>query len=408
MRLSQGLRWMLWILAQELWGSSEVTARAALGEDNGYCFHPPRGTYPVGMGTASTSKWEMLRRVKELLPELGRVMLCHDAWARGAKSVGVKVKGDSGWITSVMRCGSVWVCPVCARRVSEQRKEDVQGAIDNAIRSGMGVCLVTHTFPHGAGDVLKDILDKFSKAQRASKSGRAAKELHKKYGFVGEIRTLEVTHGVNGWHPHAHSIWITKNPLNQEQQGELRADLYQLWVKACRNPKWLLPDPSPEHGVDVRGARYAGEYVAKWGFATEVAGSTSKRGKKESAGRTPWQLLADSTEGDPRSSWLFREFALAFFGKRQLFWSRGLRDKLKLPPELTEQQAMDLEEEKAELVVVLDLDTWRCVAAARAQEMLIHYAVHERIGLYAFLNHLRSTVPIIGGAPPGPREDWQL
>jgi hypothetical protein len=40
--------------------------------------------------------------------------------------------------------------------------------------------------------------------------------------------------------------------------------------------------------------------------------------------RTPWDLARDFQEtGDCRSAELFREFARAFKGKKQLVWSRG-------------------------------------------------------------------------------------
>jgi len=396
-----------------------MNARPALGEDNAYCFRPVPPTDTASerrngeIKHIGPSKWALLRCAKELLPTFNRFHLCHEASAKdhpgGPAGVGIHVKGESSWFSGVIRCGSVWVCPICARRVSERRKEEVQGAIDNAIRSGNGVLLVTHTFPHGAGDVLADILPKFGKAQRASKSGRAAKALHANYGFIGEIRTLEVTHGNNGWHPHAHSIWITEKPLSQDQQKALRADLYHLWVAACARVG--LPEPSDAHGVDVRGARYAGEYVAKWGFAMEITGSTSKRGKKESAGRTPWQLLAEATEGDLTAAELWQEFAHAFFGKRQLFWSRGLRAALELPPELTEQELLDLEDEHSEQVVVLSKKEWQCVRKARAQEEVLYWAIHDRREMYVLLNHLRCTVPIqedvwVGGMLLGENEDW--
>lgn len=382
-----------------------MTGRAALGEDYGYCFHgEATDTAPA---TVAPSKWRQLRTAKELLPEFGRFHACNEAAARGARGVSIYTKGESAWFGAVIRCGSVWICPVCARRISEGRKIEVQGAIDNAIKQGKGVMLVTLTFPHGAGDVLADILEKFAKAQRKFKSGRAAKDLRQSIGFVGEIRTLEVTHGDNGWHPHAHSIWVTDRQLTAEQQEQLRADLYAHWSKACISSG--LPEPSEAHGVDVRGARYAGEYVAKWGFATEIAGNTSKRGKKESAGRTPWQLLADATEGDRRAAWLWREFAIAFFGRRQLFWSRGLRDTLGAAPELTDQQLMDLDDEKSQQVVMLDLETWDLVVKQKAHEVVLSYALNDRQGLIGYLNNLRSTVPWgINGVILGPREDWEL
>lgn len=380
--------------------SARAAAPAALGEDYGYCFRHGAATDTA----PRPSKWAQLRKAKELLPEQQRFQACNYNAKKRALFVSIYARGESSWFEGVMRCGSVWICPVCARRIAEGRRADLQDAIDNTIRKDCGVILVTLTFPHGAGDVLADILDRFAKAQRIFKSGRAAAALREHIGFMGEVRTLEVTHGVNGWHPHAHSLWFTDKKLSQDEMATLRDDLYQLWFKACL--KAGLPEPSHAHGVDVRGARYAGEYVAKWGFASELAVHTNKRGKKESAGRTPWELLAHATEGDRRAGWLWREFALAFFGRRQLFWSRGLRDKLKLAPELTEQALMEIEDTRARQVVMLDLDTWYVVRKTGAQAYVLELALGDLRELYAYLNMLRTNVPMEHGRPPGPRADW--
>jgi len=365
--------------------------------DNGIGFQGP---------TASASKWRRAKAAKSLLEgdeRFYRFQACNHSAQKRTHGVGVYVKGDAAWFSGVMRCGSVWICPICAPRVSALRGVQVQEAIDNAIRAGGGVSLVTATIRHGISDVLTDSLEKFTTAQRYFKSGRAAAELRAAYGYLGEIKTLEVTHGVNGWHPHTHSIWITEKPLHAEDVARLQNALFDLWLASCR--KAGLPDPSREHGIDVRGAKYAAEYVAKWGFATEVTGGQAKKGKK---GRTPWQLLNDYVDGDRRAGVLWREFAQAFIGKRQLVWSRGLRDLLKLPPELTEQELMDLEDvqEKKRQVIVLDLDTWALVRKTGAQEALLHWAGVGDQDLKNWLNGLRSSETMYNGKLLGPRDDW--
>lgn len=390
-----------------------MIAAKSLGEDNGYCFQPePGGQIPLP--ETGSSKWARLRKAKELVPELQRFQLCNDATRRGVMNqVGVSIytKGDSAYFQGVIQCGSVWLCPVCAQRIAEQRREELQEAVNNAIRQGFGIALVTLTFPHGVGDVLAEILPKHALAQRYFKSGRAAAAIRKSLGYKGEIKTLEVTHGNNGWHPHTHSIWVTEKQLSAEEAEALETELYQMWRAACLRAG--LPEPSREHGVDVRAARHdVADYVGKWGFAGELALGSRKRGKLGS--RTPWQLLADAAEGDKRAGWLWREFALAFFGKRQLFWSRqkidgewvSIRNVLKLAPELTDQQVLELDHERAIQVAFIDWDTWWVVRRAQAQEHVLHYAVHDLRELFIYLNHLRSTVPLLDGSKLGPREDW--
>lgn len=425
-----------------------MTGRAALGEEYGYCFQPePGGQLPLP--ATGASKWAMLRTAKRLLPEVPRFSICNHAPKKRALGVSVKRKGGTAFFGGLYNCASVWICPVCAPRVSEVRRDELQQAVDNAIAMGYGVQLVTLTFPHGVRDKLETILEKFTLAQKKLKSGRAAAALRARINYIGEVRTLEVTYGVNGWHPHAHSLYITKAPMSKEALAALKDELYAAWRKACIDAG--LPEPSFDHGVDIRGARYdIAQYVAKWGFSGELAYTSRKKGKQ--GGRTPWQLLSDAAEGDSESAALWREFALAYFGKRQLFWSRrktgrkvkrpvyirkvptpplggavsperpvkvkvgekivdewiSLREELSLPPELTDQQLLALDEERTEDVVLLDLDTWHVIRKSHAQHIVLELASSDPPGLLAYLNHLRSTVPMEDGRPPGPREDWEL
>jgi hypothetical protein len=38
-------------------------------------------------------------------------------------------------------------------------------------------------------------------------------------GFVGTIRTVEVTYGRNGWHPHVHAVVLNERPLEVDQEA---------------------------------------------------------------------------------------------------------------------------------------------------------------------------------------------
>jgi ssDNA-binding Zn-finger/Zn-ribbon topoisomerase 1 len=405
--------------------------RASLGKDYGFCFRSE-------LGTASTSKWDLQRAAKRMLPENGRFHACNHNPKKRAHGVAVYTKAEGAWFSGVYQCGSVWICPICARRIAELRRHELQTAVDNAIKRAWGVALVTLTFPHGAGDVLADILEKFTDAQSDFKSGRAAASVRSGIEYVGEIRTLEVTHGSNGFHPHTHSIWVTEKQLTKADAEALESQLFDLWLSACL--KRGLPPPNREHGVDVRVARHdIAEYIGKWGFAAEMAGTVSKRGKNGS--RNPWQLLADAADGEKDAARLWRIFADAFFGKRQLFWSKrktgrkvtrpvyvkgeltgcrvkvgtkvvdewiSLREELKLAPELTDQALLDVDEKETDRqLVVLDLDTWHVLMKSERQAEVLHYAVHDRQAMFGLLNHLRQTIPMEDGRMCGPREDWE-
>jgi hypothetical protein len=66
--------------------------------------------------------------------------------------------------------------------------------------------MLTQTIPHARRDVLETLLTAFTEALRKFKQWRAYAWAVRAYGIVGSIRALEVTHGGNGWHPHAHMV----------------------------------------------------------------------------------------------------------------------------------------------------------------------------------------------------------
>ena len=146
-------------------------------------------------------------------------------------------------------------------------------------------------------------------------------------GFKGLIRSLEVTHGANGWHPHTHELWFLKGSA----EG-LQSLLAGLWVKACEKAGLIavndekLVDAFMQHGVDVKEDVDCGDYLAKqddsrrWGFAEELSKATSKAGRAK--GVHPHHFLVRKAPGDRER---YIEYVQAMKGRRQLFWSNGLK-----------------------------------------------------------------------------------
>lgn len=326
------------------------------------------------------TKYRLRRVAQDLLPGFA-VRKCQHEVAFGREGVTVLTDGQNAWFEGAVPCGSVWTCPVCAARIAEKRAREVQAGIDAHLEAGGGVLLLTLTFSHGRFDVLKETVAGFSKALRRIKSGRAAKHLHKVYGVVGEVRAIEVTHGANGWHPHSHAIVFTKRRLSPSRVAAFKERVFRLWEAGCKKSGIGLP--SREHGVDVKGAKYAGEYVAKWGFSTEVTKSHIKKAKD--GGRTPWQLLADASTGDPVATRLFVEFAKVFKGKRQLFYSHGLKKKLSALAPAPEQETADFKEV---VTVIYPLD-WDIIVACRLHGHIAALAVQGAEVLEAYLGGLR-------------------
>lgn len=257
-------------------------------------------------------------------------------------------------------CASVWVCAICAAKISERRKCELQKAIEQYSSRGGEVLLLTLTNPHYQGDKLSDLLKGQAKALSYFNGDRASRELFKSIGYIGSVRALEVTHGrlreySNGWHPHYHILLFVKSGLDL---AVLENALWLRWVMACSK---AMPDsrlPDQKHGTKLDNGTKAASYASKWGLESEM---TKGHIKKANNGESPFDLLrAYAYDDDKQAAALFREFAEEFKGKRQLHWSPGLKAQFDLEEVTDEQIAAKLEDD-APLLGNIEIEDWRLI-----------------------------------------------
>lgn len=263
-------------------------------------------------------------------------------------------------------CSSVWLCPVCATKIAEGRREELAAAVAACRSEGGAVLHLALTVRHGRRDDLQQLLDCFTRAYRSLTSHRAYKALRGRYQLFGSVRALEVTHGEeNGWHPHYHVLLFLSRPLTDQQIAELSAELLSLW-RRCAASEGL---DMTARGVELRSTGGAvADYVSKfgrdplcdpWGPESELAKSHVKRGRGDRS--TPWDLLRRFEVGDGRAAHLFREYAGVFKGRQQLVWSPHLRAVLGLADELSDQQVAERLPDDAVHLGWLSLDQWHLV-----------------------------------------------
>lgn len=293
-------------------------------------------------GIASTLKQAPKYRVSDC---------CRAKIGKDAPEIWYSAASDRASYHKVGVCGSVWVCPVCSRRINLARQRQIQAAYDLVIDQGGGDALmVTLTIRHGIGDDLGELLGKLKEADRVMQRSYAYKRAigysrteNKKrvwvpspLAYVGRIGATEITHGKNGWHPHVHQLWFFDRKLKTVEINRLRRELFAEWKAACVSvglPAPLEYDRSGRPvGVDARRALSAAEYLSKfghdreWGPEKEMASQHVKSGKRK--GRTAFQLLYDYGQGDKQSGALFAVFAAATLGRHQLEFSKRLRARL--------------------------------------------------------------------------------
>lgn len=232
-------------------------------------------------------------------------------------------------------CGSVWHCPVCAARISEQRCQDVEFILDRHHSAGGSAYLMTLTIPHYAAQTCLELLNTVRGIWRSVKQGNPWVRAKDKYGYLGDIRALEVTHGGNGWHPHLHILIFLRPGVSDLKAEALGLWFYERWARYVHKRGYGPCSIDAFTFKKASGDRGAAEYVGKWGIAQELTKTHAKRGK---GGRTPWEILRDAEDCNDRDSALFSEYGRDFKGARQLTWSRGLRDYYGLDAEAPDDE----------------------------------------------------------------------
>jgi hypothetical protein len=357
----------------------------------------------LGSGTAGKADQVAVRCERYALQSIARRLLSK---SRTAKCLRLRSSGrstvdvirsqahGSTCYSGLQTCASVWCCPVCSAKISERRRSDLSRSIDAWEAQGAVVWLLTLTHPHTAGDALAGLLDAETKALHGFFRNRAGVGFREALGMVGHVRGWEVTHGRlrrinNGWHPHFHVLLFLKG-TPAGSMAEYQAQAFEVWRRACLSAG--LQAPSAAHGCTIGDGAEAAAYVAKtgteaartnatpdtephWGLDCEVTKGHTKRAKD---GETPFDLLrallADRT--DHEAGRLFSEFAAAFHGRRQLVWSRGLRELVGLPPDLTDAETECLLDDDAEVLGRLSPDAWRAIVAADLRAEVLELARH--------------------------------
>lgn len=381
---------------------------------------PPSGQ-PAKFAGLSARIWaiqrsaqRLLRATKDIARRDGsmgkafvyRVAMCHRGTQGAPPVISRHPNGSKAEFQELQTCGSVWHCPVCAGKITSRKREDLNKGMTEWRRRGGDVLLVTYTYSHRKEDTeddgetqhLRAELEQLTKCMSKYKGRQSYKRIVQRAGSIGAVSVLEVTHGErNGWHPHKHElIFVAPGQLDTIKR------LRKAWVRALIEANLAGIEKGMtgaeifgqvrhlmRHAFQVQDGSYAADYVAKfgmepateaggrWGVASELTKGHAKVGRRLS-GRTPFELLRLYTEeGDKRAGFLFRQFAIAFQGKRQLFWSRGLRDNLGLGVEETEEEiAARKDNACTERVRRLTWSEWDAVIATESRFDVLEAAAY--------------------------------
>lgn len=286
-------------------------------------------------GVDRTDASYRLRQGLRMITEVERCKRCGRDILGG--SVALVDNAGVGHFSGVETCGRVWLCPVCSGKIRARRGDDIAEGVGRWLVQGGAALFLTATLPHDQGDALATTLELLTRGWKAIWSGKASLVDRKRYGSIGNIKSIEITHGAAGWHPHIHAVVVLEQQLDLYTWCEWARRLQTRWDSFLLKEGWrpskvgvgikVLP-------VEAATAAQLAAYVTKIqdgkggkGLGNEIARADLKRGRFES--RTPTEILRDFlTWGDVEDLDRWYEYERATAGKSAIRWSPRLRAQL--------------------------------------------------------------------------------
>lgn len=284
---------------------------------------------------------------------LKRCRSCGRVTVTGNGSVQVRANGQAVGFGGLASCGSVWVCPVCNAKVQAVRRIEVGLVLAWALVDG-GATFGAYTLRHDRGDRLADLWQALNKCWAAVLRDGSVKRLRARLGWLGCVRTVEVTYGANGWHPHIHPLHLFSRPVTAAEVAELHQVEFRAWEAAAGRLGLVVPVSAAQHLHVVSGESaqvQVADYFTKASYcptvdavAWEMTSTQTKSRTRAKESRTPWEVLREVyVDGDADALDLWHEWESASKGKRAISWSRGLRRAAGLLDEATDEEIAERE-----------------------------------------------------------------
>ena len=232
-------------------------------------------------------------------------------------------EGGRAGLIGATRCGSLFLCPVCAMRRSMQLGDRAGAAAQACIDQGGAVWFITLTVRHHNRQSLRTLKAALMAGWKTLQQGRAFIAFRERAGLLGMVRTIETPWGpTHGWHVHLHVLALFEG-RDFEAQEAWCEEIIARW-------RFLMA----AQGFDARrqaqdcrrcfNGETAAEYATKG--AIELTASAVKESKSDLI--HPFEIAARAVAGDDAAEAVWREYAAVMPGTQQAVVSKRLATAL--------------------------------------------------------------------------------
>jgi hypothetical protein len=285
----------------------------------------------LGLRSARTKRFRLLDGL-QAVTDMDRLTHCRVHRAFLAEWVAIVQRDGVSAYSGLQTCGSAWVCPVCSAKVRHERTLQLAHVAMKQLDSGGGLTFPTLTLAHVQRDPLAVTLNHVLEGFRYVTGHRLYRNLRQSLGIEHVCKTVEITHGYNGWHPHIHGLMFSTAPLTLEQTRDVMATLWRLWNTYAEKNRLrvLIPDRAVVvKRVDMqseRGIAALADYLFKvqdgYGIAAELVRADLKAGRSKSS-RVPFDIAESAVKGNRRDLALWHEYETATHHRRVMDWTKG-------------------------------------------------------------------------------------
>lgn len=322
---------------------------------------------------------------------LKRVRCCGRRPSSVSGGVAVRLSGGRAGFAGLQSCGSVWVDPVCNAKIMARRALEIGAAVETWQAEGGGAAMMTFTLRHNKTQRLATLWDVVSKAWAAVTSGKLWVSAQA-VGVEGWLRVVEVNIGPNGWHVHIHALLFVAGDMTTDQVLSVHAGMVRRWSAAAKRLGLSSPLSVAQDCriISTASDEALGQYLAKaqHGYiGHELTNTQSKEARFKNSTVTVWTLLDNARDGIAEACEKWFEYERASKGRRQISWSKGLRERLRLLSEQTDEDIAAEEMGTADDdLLLITAEGWRALVEMRAlAECLSAAEVGGLVGLRDWL-----------------------